>query len=130
MSYIHVDIVTPERLVFSGEARELRAPGWEGEFGILPGHDSYLALLRGGICTLVTSHGEQRFIVGRGFAEATSEHVTVLTDSCREASTADKAQAQKDLATAENEMTTLSSFGEDFALVKARAELAQAELDA
>jgi F-type H+-transporting ATPase subunit epsilon len=130
VSYIHVDIVTPERLVFSGEARELRAPGWDGEFGILPGHDSYLALLRGGICTLVTSHGEERYIVGRGFAEATSEHVTLLTDSCREASTADKAQAQKDLAAAEAEMTSISSYSEGYPLVKARAELAQAELDA
>ena len=130
MSYIHVDIVTPQRLVFSGEAREIRAPGWDGEFGVLPGHDSYLALLRGGICTLVTNHGEQRYIIGRGFAETTSEHVTVLTDSCREAGTADKAKALRELVAAEAELTLISSYTEGYAVVKARAELAQAELDA
>jgi F-type H+-transporting ATPase subunit epsilon len=130
VSYIHVDIVTPQRLVFSGEARELRAPGWDGEFGVLPGHDAYLALLRAGICTVVTQHGEQRYIIGRGFAETTPNYVTVLTDSCREASSADKAQAQKDLAAAETELTTISSYAEGYSVVKARAELAQAELDA
>ena len=130
MSNIHVDIVTPENLVFSGDAKELRAPGWDGEFGILPGHDAYLALLRGGICTLITDQGEQRFVVGRGFAETTPDHVTVLTDSCREASTADKAQAKIDLAEAEAEMMNISAYSEAYELVRARAELAQAELDA
>jgi F-type H+-transporting ATPase subunit epsilon len=116
--------------VFSGDAKELRAPGWDGEFGILPGHDAYLALLRGGICTLVTDNGEQRYIVGRGFAETTPDHVTVLTDSCREAGEADKPKAQQALAEAEAEMMNLSSYSEAYEVVKANAELAQAELEA
>ena len=130
MSNLHVDIVTPESLVFSGDAKELRAPGWDGEFGVLPGHDAYLALLRGGICTLVTDQGEKRYIVGRGFAETSADHVTVLTDSCRDASTADKAKAQQALAAVEAELMNISAYSEEYQVVKANAELAQAELDA
>jgi F-type H+-transporting ATPase subunit epsilon len=130
VSNLHVDIVTPESLVFSGEARELRAPGWDGQFGILPGHDSYLSLLRGGICTVVTDAGEQRYIIGRGFAEATPDRVTVLTDSCLDAKSGDKAQAQLDLAAADTELMSISSYSEHHKLVKAKAELAQATLDA
>ena len=131
MSGLHIDIVTPERLVLSGEALEVRVPGWEGQFGVLPEHDMFLALLRAGVCTVIDSENrETRYLVGRGFAEAGPDKVTVLTDSCQPAGDIDKDQAKKDLAEAEAEMADLDPLSEAFRGVQARAEHARARLDA
>lgn len=109
MADLQVDIVTPQRLVFSGQASEVRAPGWEGQFDILPGHTLYLSLLHGGVLELVTGSSSQRFVVGRGFAEAGPDRVTILTDRCVDADHVDKAQAQKDLAEFEAELMTINA---------------------
>ena len=49
MADLQVDIVTPQKLIYSGSASEVRAPGWEGQFDVLPGHSLFLALLHGGV---------------------------------------------------------------------------------
>lgn len=130
MADLHVDIVTPERLVFSGRATDLRAPGWEGEVDILPGHTLYLTLLHGGVLSMISDQGEQRFVVGRGFAEAGPERVTILTEYCVAADQVDREQAAQDLAAAQDELTLLNSYDEQAAAkVRERIELAQASLD-
>ena len=128
MASIQLDIVTPQRLVFSGEVSEVRVPGWEGEFGVLPEHELFLSLVRGGVVRLVTPQGEQRFVVGRGFAEAGPERVTVLTDSCLEADQVDKAAAQQDLAAAEKALTELSAEDPEWDAAEEKLELARGKL--
>lgn len=91
---IQVDIVTPLKNVFSGEAAEVILPAWNGEMGVLEGHDILLSLLRGGITRVKTSAGVQRFVTGRGFVECGPHRVTLLTDACTPADEVDKAQAQ------------------------------------
>lgn len=110
MADLHVNIVTPEAEVYSGPASEVSVPGWEGEFDVLPGHDMFLSLLRGGIVTVSTPQGKVRYIVGRGFAEANQEQVTLLTDSCILADDADKSTAQADLNASEAELAG-AAFG-------------------
>lgn len=109
MADLHVDIVTPQRLVFSGQAAEVRAPGWEGEFDILPGHTLFLSLLHGGVLELVTGNGSQRFVIGRGFAEAGPDRVTILTDRCVAPDDVDKAAAQQDLVQLEDELAGINA---------------------
>lgn len=129
MAELTVDIVTPERLVFSGRASELRAPGWNGEFDVLPGHQLYLALLHGGVLTLVTQAGEQRFAIGRGFAEAGPGRVTVLVEHCVAPAEVDRAAAEKELADAQEELLAINSFDEQaHAVVAERIERARAAL--
>jgi F-type H+-transporting ATPase subunit epsilon len=125
VAHLQVDIVTPERQVFSGHAVELRAPGWNGEFDILPGHALYLSLLRGGTLTVVTEAGAQRFVVGRGFAEAGPDRVTILTEDCVAADAADRSSAQQELTAAESELLALNAFDEA-ALAKIEAQLERA----
>ena len=131
MADLNVDIVTPERGVFSGPALEVRVPGWEGQFGVLPGHDAFLALLRAGICTVVgTDSQETRYVLGRGFAEAGAEKVTLLTDSCELVAEVDKAAAKEALAAAEADAAKADPLSEAYRAAKARAELAQARIEA
>ena len=75
-----LDLVTPERTLFSGSVQELVAPGVLGEFGVLPGHANMLAELTSGRLIYRDQTGERRMAAAGGFAEVTGERVTVLLD--------------------------------------------------
>ena len=79
-----VQIVTPRKVAWSGEAADVRAPGSEGEFGVLPGHIPFLTTLKAGIVTVNAAGGTKRFSTGPGFAEAGPERIVLLVDSCEE----------------------------------------------
>ena len=127
---LQVDIVTPEKLAFSGKAQEVRAPGWKGEFGVLPDHTMYLALLRAGRCVVVTEDEEITYVVGRGFAEAGGERVTLLVDSCELASEIDKEAAAKELHEAEAALTEANAWSHTHDIIQTRYDLARARKDA
>jgi len=127
---LQVDIVTPQKLIYSGTASEVRAPGWEGQFDVLPGHSLFLALLHGGVLEMVTPEGPKRFVVGRGFAEAGPDRVTILTDRCLSPEDVDKAEAQKDLATFEDELNVTNAYDEHaLAKLEEKLEVARAMLE-
>src|SRR5687768_1513660 len=111
-STLQVEIVTPERSAYSGQASEVILPAWDGEMGVYPDHDAVLALLRAGACTVTDPSGVHRFVVGRGFVEVGPSRVNILTDSCVRANEVDKAKAQKDLAEAEQELATADVLSE------------------
>jgi F-type H+-transporting ATPase subunit epsilon len=75
-----LDLVTPERTLFSGAVQELVAPGVLGEFGVLPGHANMLAELTAGRLIYRDENGEKQMAAAGGFAEVTGERVTVLLD--------------------------------------------------
>jgi F-type H+-transporting ATPase subunit epsilon len=125
---LNLDIVTPQKQVFSGEAREVRAPGWLGEFGVMPGHANLLSIVRAGVITIAASEGERRFVVGRGFAEAGPERVVILTEVCEAAEDVDRDAAAADLSEAESELASLEPLTEAYRQVEAKIELAQARL--
>jgi len=127
---LQVDIVTPQKLIYSGSASEVRAPGWEGQFDVLPGHSLFLALLHGGVLELMTPEGPKRFVVGRGFAEAGPDRVTILTDRCVSPDDVDKGAAQKDLVAFEDELATINGY-DDAALARLeeKLEVARAMLE-
>ncbi len=130
MGGIHLDIVTPERQVWSGAASEVRVPGWLGEFGVLPDHASFLSLLRAGPLVVTEGGGETRFIVGRGFAEAGPDRVVILTEVCQAPEDVDKDAARTALAEAEQILDSADPLAGAYAAAEAKAELAQARLDA
>lgn len=130
MAELQVDIVTPERLVFSGVASEVSAPGWDGEFDILTGHSLYLSLLHGGVLRLTTAQGIKTFVVGRGFAEAGPDRVTILTDRCVAPEDVDKAEAQKMLTAAEEELAVANAYDEGpTERIEERLEVARAMVE-
>src|SRR5882724_7697272 len=77
----HFDLVSPEKLLFSGEVDQVDVPGTEGEFGVLAGHAPIVSALRPGIMTVFVNGERQRMVVLGGFAEVSADgKLTVLAD--------------------------------------------------
>jgi F-type H+-transporting ATPase subunit epsilon len=127
---LQVDLVTPEARVFSGPASEVVIPAWEGEMGIYPDHDTLLTLLRAGTCTIGSSQGALRLVIGRGFAEIGPDRVTILTDSSEPVSGIDREKAARDLAAAEAAAAAAEPSTEAHRQARIAAEHAQARLSA
>jgi F-type H+-transporting ATPase subunit epsilon len=80
MSTFHFDLVSPEKLAFSGEVDQVDVPGAEGDFGVLAGHAPVVAAIRPGILTLITGGTQQKIVVLGGLAEVSDKGLTVLAD--------------------------------------------------
>jgi F-type H+-transporting ATPase subunit epsilon len=80
MATFHFELVSPEKLLFSGEVEQVDVPGAEGDFGVLMGHAPFVSTLRPGILTVHGTGGEQKIVVLGGFAEVSAEGLTVLAD--------------------------------------------------
>src|SRR6204780_5775981 len=81
MNTIHVDIVSAEGEIFSGEARMVFLPAAEGEIGVTPRHAPLLTLLKPGEVRVQPPEGEEQyFYVGGGALEVQPTKVTVLAD--------------------------------------------------
>ena len=80
MATYHFDLVSPEKLAFSGEVDQVDVPGVEGDFGVLAGHAPVVAAIRPGILTVTTGGAHQKIIVLGGLAEVSDNGLTVLAD--------------------------------------------------
>jgi len=80
MATFHFDLVSPEKLAFSGEVDQVDVPGVEGDFGVLAGHAPVVAAMRPGILTVTTGGAHQKIIVLGGLAEVSGKGLTVLAD--------------------------------------------------
>ena len=95
------ELVTPERLVFSGEASQVVVPGAEGDFAVLAGHSPFISTLRPGILDVTLPSGSQRLLVKKGVAEADPERLTVLAQSAVPIEELDGARLASELRLAE-----------------------------
>jgi len=78
---LHVRVVSPEKIVFEGEASALIAPAWDGMVGILPGHAPMLALLGVGLLSLeLPGGGGEGYHVAGGVMKIERNMVTILTE--------------------------------------------------
>ncbi|MGJ4886307.1 F0F1 ATP synthase subunit epsilon [Bradyrhizobium sp. HKCCYLRH2060] len=80
MATFHFDLVSPEKIAFSGEVDQVDVPGQEGDFGVLAGHAPFVATLRPGILTVTSGGSQQKIIVLGGLAEISDKGLTVLAD--------------------------------------------------
>ena len=80
MATFQFDLVSPEKLLFSGEVTQVDVPGSEGDFGVLAGHAPIVTTLRPGILVIYRDGGELRVVVNGGFAEVGPTGLTVLAD--------------------------------------------------
>jgi F-type H+-transporting ATPase subunit epsilon len=80
MASFHLDLVSPAKLLFSGEVEQVDIPGSEGDFGVLADHAPLIATLRPGILTIYHGGGTLRVVVNGGFAEVGPTGLTVLAD--------------------------------------------------
>lgn len=120
---MHVDIVSAEREIFSGQAEMIFAPAVLGEVGIAPGHTPMLSQLGPGEVRLKFSeNGEEAFYISGGILEVQPHVVTILSDTAERAADLDEAAVIKAKAAAEQ---TLSDGGAAIDYAKARVELAE-----
>jgi F-type H+-transporting ATPase subunit epsilon len=80
MANFHFELVSPQKLLFSGDVEQVDVPGAEGEFGVLAEHAPMVTTLRPGILTVHSSGGAQQIVVLGGFAEVSAVGLTVLAD--------------------------------------------------
>ena len=80
MATFHFDLVSPEKLAFSGEVDQVDIPGAEGDFGVLAAHTPVVAVIRPGILTVTTGAQHLKIIVLGGLAEVSERGLTVLAD--------------------------------------------------
>ncbi len=98
------DIVTQERLVFSGDVDYVSLPGTEGVMGILPNHSATLTAVAFGEVMVRRQSEQEFFAIGGGFAEIQPNHVIVLADSAEKADEIDVNRAQQARERAEQMM--------------------------
>ncbi len=91
MATFHFDLVSPEKIAFSGEVDQVDIPGVEGDFGVLAGHAPVVATIRPGILTVTTGGKHEKIIVLGGLAEVSEKGLTVLADTATSMEELDRA---------------------------------------
>src|ERR671927_1485589 len=123
MATIHVDVVSAEEQIFSGEAKFVALPGENGELGILPRHTPLITRIRPGAVRIERAdNGEEEFIfVAGGILEVQPGTVTVLADTAIRGHDFDEAKANEARRLAEEALRNAKS---DIDIARAQSELA------
>ena len=110
MATFHFDLVSPEKLLFSGEVDQVDVPGTEGDFGVLAGHAPIVSALRPGIMTVFVGGNAQRMVVLGGFAEVSAEgKLTVLADLADSVEDFDRAVLSERITAQEEKVKEMES---------------------
>ena len=86
-----IELVSPERVLLSGEATEVVVPGLEGDFTVLAGHAPVISALRPGILDIRDGSSRRRIYVRGGFADVTPAGLTILAEEAIRLSDVDAA---------------------------------------
>ena len=122
MNTIHVDVVSAEELIFSGEARFVALPGESGELGVYPRHTPLVTRIKPGSVRVEMADGSEEFIfVAGGILEIQPHSVTVLSDTAVRGKDLDDEKANEAKLAAQEAIKNAKS---DIDLAKAQSELA------
>ena len=122
MNTIHVDVVSAEELIFSGEARFVALPGEAGELGILPKHTPLITRIKPGSVRIELPNGDEEFVfVAGGILEVQPDRVTVLSDTAIRGKDLDEEKANQAKRAAEEALRNAKT---DFDVALAQSELA------
>jgi F-type H+-transporting ATPase subunit epsilon len=119
-----LEIVTPEKMAFSGKIEEVTIPGSEGEFGVLRGHAALLSSIDVGELNFTKDGKKTYYAVNTGYTEVTTGKVTILVETAERADLIDKERAKKAKETAEAKLTKMSKEEVEYDMI--RAALARA----
>ena len=120
-----LEVVTPERVAYSGQVASLQAPGSEGSFGVLAGHVPLLTSLQIGRLRFVEEGGnEVKMAISGGFVEVGREQVAVLAETAERVEEIDVARAEAARQRAEERLARVQEERVDVA--RAQAALARA----
>ncbi|MDI6741839.1 MAG: F0F1 ATP synthase subunit epsilon [Smithella sp.] len=119
-----LEIVTPEKMAFTGKIEEVTIPGTEGEFGVLRGHEPFLSSVDIGELSFVKDGKKTHYAVNTGYAEITSGKVTILIETAERSEDIDKERALRAKDNSEARLGQLTKEDEGFEIM--RAALARA----
>ena len=124
MATIHVDVVSAEQSIFSGEAKFVALPGENGELGILPRHTPLITRIKPGAVRIERAdNGQEEFVfVAGGILEVQPDRVTVLADTAIRAQDIDEAAVR---AAKEEAERIIAHRGEAMEIAEAQQRLAE-----
>ncbi len=105
MDKLHLEVVTPARVVLEKDVDIVVAPGSEGEFGVLPGHVSFLSGIVPGELRYSAGSEKEALAVTTGFAEVFKNKVSILVDAAERASEIDPDRARKAMERAKERLS-------------------------
>ncbi|MCX7817149.1 MAG: ATP synthase F1 subunit epsilon [Syntrophales bacterium] len=123
-----LELVTPEKLAFSGKVEEVTIPGSEGEFGVLRGHAALLSAVQVGELSFVHENKRYYYAVTTGYAEVLSGKVTVLVESAERSDTIDKDEVRKLKAELEAQLQKVSKEDPKFLKISEELKIAETRL--
>ena len=91
MATFHFELVSPDKISFSGEVDQVDVPGSEGDFGVFAGHAPLVTTLRPGMLTVYQGGEKHQIVVHGGFAEVGANGLTVLADMATSLKDVDRA---------------------------------------
>ncbi|MEY4268610.1 MAG: hypothetical protein RIS90_3145 [Pseudomonadota bacterium] len=122
MNTIHVDVVSAEESIFSGEARFVALPGEAGELGIYPRHTPLISRVKAGSVRIEMADGSEEFVfVAGGILEVQPDCVTVLSDTAIRGKDLDDEKANAAKLAAQEAVKNAKT---DLDLARATSELA------
>jgi F-type H+-transporting ATPase subunit epsilon len=112
MATFHFELVSPDKISFSGEVDQVDVPGSEGDFGVLAGHAPLIALIRPGVLTVYAGGEQTKLVVLGGFAEVGPDGLTVLADVATTLEEVDRAALQAQIAKMEQDIKDIAAGSE------------------
>jgi F-type H+-transporting ATPase subunit epsilon len=91
MATFHFDLVSPEKIAYSGDVDQVDIPGVEGDFGVLANHAPVVASIRPGVMTVFAGGKQEKIVVYGGLAEVSEKGLTVLADTATGVNELDRA---------------------------------------
>ena len=130
MATIHVDVVSAEESIFSGEAKFVALPGEMGELGIYPRHAPLITRIKPGTVRILKAGGEEELVfVAGGILEVQPKIVTVLADTAIRGHDLDEAKANEAIKKAE-EARRSATDKQEVAVVEGELAMLAAQLAA
>src|SRR5262245_4874127 len=109
---LHLEIVTPDGPTYKGEVESIVLPAWEGQLGVLPGHEAQVALMKPGALRFTVAGKDEWLAVSGGFAQIGPEQVVILAETAEMAEAIDKARAKAKADEKQKDLGSVSGLTE------------------
>jgi F-type H+-transporting ATPase subunit epsilon len=124
MAAFHFELVSPERLIFSGEVEQVVVPGSEGVFTVLENHAPMMSTIRPGVIEVMESKDRtNKLFVRGGFADVSGKGLTILAEQAIPLAELDSAKIDAELRAAEEDVEDASSDAARVAALLRRDQL-------
>jgi F-type H+-transporting ATPase subunit epsilon len=125
------ELVSPEKVLFSGEASMVVIPGEEGDFGVLYNHAPLLSSIRPGVVTITLPSGEKKAVfVANGFADVDDNVCSVVAEEAEPVIEIDRAAVEEKLKTLRESLARAAGNIEQSAPIYAEISAAEEKLKA